>query len=127
MRFLHIDPAAHRITPVEASDPHQAVPKLSALNVDHGVVAPGIGIIVFEYGLLEGDGPYFVLGGQLYSGDAILYGFDKAGETVDIPKRLSLPLPIWLDTKADVELAIASGVVRRPQASINGVLTWQWS
>lgn len=131
-RFLRVTPKDHRVTPVEADQPHNADPDLYARGVDHGVVSKdpdggGIGVFVYEYGLLDGDGPYFALGGQLYSGDAILYAFDEAGETIDMPQGFMQLKPLWLDTKADVELAITAGVIERPQAAINGVVTWQWS
>jgi hypothetical protein len=132
MRFLHVDPKARTVKPVDADSPSSAVPSLTSLNTDHGVVSKdpdggGISIIVYEYGLLEGEGPYFSLGTQLYSGDAVLYAFDYAGETIDMPKHLDAIIPIWLADKSEAELAIAAGVVRRPQAAINGLVTWEWS
>jgi hypothetical protein len=132
MRFLHIDPAAKTVTPVEAEGPHEAVPKLTKLNVDHGVVHQnrerGIGIIVYEYGLCEGEGPYFELMGVLYSGDAVLYGFDAPGDTIDMrPDEDSLITPLWLADKGEVELAIVAGLVARPQSSVNGAVIWEWS
>lgn len=135
MRFLHIDPKAKTVKPVEADGPSTAIPSLTPFNTDHGLVSQdpdggGISIIVYEYGLLEGEGPYFAIGAQLYSGDAVLYAFDYAGETIDMPTkppRSMLLGPLWLADKAEVELAIAAGIVHRPQASINGLVTWEWS
>ena len=126
MRFILIDPARRAVERVEADDVHKASPKLSTSNVGHGSVAPGIGIIVYQYGLLEGAGPYFALDRQLYAGDAILYGVDQAGETIDMPPRLPIAAPLWLDTKEDVERAIRKGLVDRPQTAVNGAVLWQW-
>lgn len=125
-RFVHIDPKARTITAIDAKDPHSAVPSLTLGNVDHGVVTPGIGIIVYEWGLREGDGPYFALGGQLYAGDAVLYGYDEAGETIDMPADIAAPL-LWLADKSAVESAIRFGLVDRPQVSVNGVVEWRWN
>jgi hypothetical protein len=133
MRFLHVDPTAKTVTPVESdAHPQAAVPALAKVNVDHGVVFKnrerGIGVFVYEYGLMEGAGPYFELGGQLYSGDAVLYAFDAPGDTIDMPQAEDyLIAPRWLPTKEDVELAIAAGVVQRPVNRVNGVPVWSWS
>ena len=126
MRFMVIDPTARLFGPVEADSPHKASPKLSISNVDHGTVAPGIGIIVYEYGLLEGEGPYFALGGQLFAGEAVLYAYDEAGETIDFPDVQLVP-PLWLATKADVEAAIKDRTVQRPYSAVNREIIWQWS
>ncbi len=131
MRFLHIDPAAHKLTAIDAASVHEAHPKLQIGNIDHGTVhrardGSGVGIIVYQYGLLQGDGPYFALDGQLYAGDAILFAFDAIGETIDMPPRVPISMPIWLDTREDVELAIAAGRVERPQSAVNGEVVWQW-
>lgn len=134
MRFLHIDPKAKTVKPAEGADPH-IIPALAKVNVDHNVVIKfsrhgwgGIGIFVYEYGLMEGDGPYFELLGVLYSGDAVLYRFDDAGETVDMPeKEDSLIKPRWFANKEEVELGIAAGVVERPVNTVNGAVIWRWS
>jgi hypothetical protein len=140
-RFIHIDPTARTVTPIEAESPHHAVPSLGLGNVDHGVVTPGIGIIVYvsihaptkgrrgshsnEPDQNQNQGPYFVLVGQLYSGDAVLYAYDEAGETIDMPEADIEPL--WIPNKAAVEFAIGAGLVARPQSSVGGVVTWRWS
>jgi hypothetical protein len=66
------------------------------------------------------------MGGQLFSGEAILFAFDEAGETIDMPATPLKP-PIWLADKQEVELAIAAGMVERPVAKVNGAVMWQWS
>jgi hypothetical protein len=124
-RFVRIDPTAKTVTAVEAEEAIDAAQTLKSGEIDFGTVAPGISIIVWEYGLLEGDGPYFVLDQQLYAGEAILYGYDEAGETVDMP-TLADP-PLWLADKTEVELAILAGLVERPESRVNGALIWRWS
>jgi hypothetical protein len=132
MRYLHIDPTAKTVKPVFAISPHDAVKGLHSGNVDHGVVYQtterGVGLFVYEYGLCEGNGPYFELYGNLYSGDAVLYGFDHAGETIDMREDEDFIIkPQWLADKVEVELAIAAGVVERPETRVNGAVIWSWS
>lgn len=131
-RLLHLDPKAKTVAPVEADDPNALARKLAGGGVDHGTVyrnpERGIGIIVYEYGLVEGNGPYFELMGVLYSGHAILFGFDEGGETIDMPEKEDfLITPLWLADKGEVELAIAAGLVQRPETRVNGALIWSWS
>jgi hypothetical protein len=126
-RFLHIDPAAQEVVTVEVDNLYDVTPDIKAGATDHGVVAPGIGIVVWEYGLVDGEGPYFVLNRQLYAGDAVLYGFNEAGETIDMLDPDGRINPLWLANKHEVELAIMAGVVERPQTSVNGAVLWRWS
>lgn len=126
-QFLHIDPKARTVKIVEAKEWQDVSPNLKRTEVDFGTVMPGVSIIVYEYGLLEGSGPYFALMGQLYSGDAVLYGYDEAGETIDMPDIPQLFAPEWLADKIEVELAIMAGIVERPVSTVNGAVFWQWS
>lgn len=98
---------------------------LDPYAVDHGVVAPGIGIVVFEYGLFvePQQQSYFAINGHLYAGCAALYGFDDEGETVDLDK---IPEIQWMDSVEHIEREIAAGRVKRPQIAVNGKVQWQW-
>lgn len=127
MKFMHINPAAHTVSIVEGKEPKDVYPWPSTLGVDHGVVQRGVGIVVYEYGLLQGDGPYFSISGQLFSGDAILYGYDKRGDSVDMPNGWLPPLLAFYARKEEVEAAISWGLVHRPRATINGKTTWEWN
>lgn len=128
MRFLHVNPADRTIMDIEGDDVRDVYGAIIKRNVDFGVVQRGLSIVVYEYGLMEGNGPYFSLNEQLFSGDAILFAFDEAGETIDIPEGLLLMLsPHWFPDKAEVELGIAAGIVRRPETSVNGEVMWSWS
>lgn len=127
MKFMHINPAAHTVSIVEGKEPKDVYPWPSTLGVDHGVVQRGVGIVAYEYGLLQGDGPYFSIHGQLFSGDAILYGYDERGDTVDMPNGwLPSTLTFYTDREA-VEGMISRGSLHRPHAAINGKTTWEWN
>lgn len=131
MNFIRIQPELRRVEIVDAKGPRDVDPFLYKRGVDHGVIFQdhikgyGIAIVVYEFGLLEGHGPYFGLRGQLYSGDAILYMFDSHGETVSFDRTIKIE-PLWLPTPDDAETAIKCGLIERPCASINGIPTWEW-
>jgi hypothetical protein len=105
---------------------------LAVLKVEHGVVVPpdyrhhpiGVAIIVDEFSLfkLPTEQRYFSIGHKLYAGNAILYGYDSAGETRDLPHML---VPMFM-TLLGIEDAIASGQIERPSMSVNGEQIWQW-
>lgn len=111
-----------------------SVAGLDRLSVDHGSIAPGYMIIVYEFGLLRGPSDaYFRLGRQLSNGNAILYHIDDFGETIDFPQRV---INHWADGCPDVEFfpnlsaietAIAAGRVDRPSIRISGEIIWQWT
>ena len=94
-------------------------------NVDHGRVAPGVGIVVAEFGLYvpSSEQSYFTIGGTLFAGNAVLYGFDSKGESTDL---LMIPDIGFLQNAAAVERNIALGLVQRPQITANGKVIWQW-
>jgi hypothetical protein len=129
MKFVIVDPWKHEVRRVNARDANEAevMAGLQPGQVDFGEAAPNVGIIVFEFGLLEppAEQRYFTVGswGGLYAGAAVLYAFDDDGETVDLDE----PPPVrFLDTREEVEAAIAAGTVRRPYTSVNGVVLWEW-
>lgn len=158
MRFILIDPHSRRLRHVNARDLRAAQAGVKLVDVDHGTIAPGISIVTDEYALCRGDKKtpqkYFALNGQLYGGPAVLYGFDNAGETMDVPLK---PIQVigedhlvidpghlhrvigyrqtgqianfvitWLASEREVELAIMAGVVERPTVRVNGLVIAAW-
>ena len=98
---------------------------LDGLQVDHGVVHPGVGIVVYEYSMFAppNEQRWFAVGSQLFGGKAVLYGFDHEGSTVDLPE----PPPILFFRDAEqVEDMIQRGNVQRPQCAVNGAVYWSW-
>src|SRR5262245_7851839 len=132
MRFGIIDPRTTRVEFVDAADLNEAkiAVGLDPLRVDHGVLwrepgAGGASIVVYEFGLFvpRERQRYFAIGRSLYAGAAVVYGFDAAGETVDLAE---LP-PVFFFRDADeVERAIETRQIGRPETAINNVVYWRW-
>ena len=132
MKFFAIKPAQCAVETIEASEPYEAYKTLGLdqLRVDHGVVARfddggGVGIVVYEFSLFEpiNEQRWFSILGQLFGGNALLYGFDASGETCGF----DLPPPVVFYRDAhEVETAIASGQIKRPQIKVNENVIWQW-
>ena len=133
MKYGKIDAAAHKLTVIESGswDSAKMMCGLKPLETDHGTIRHmegegGIGIVVAEYGLFEPplNQHYFAIGANLYAGDAMLFAYDGAGETIDFDDR---ELPIrWFATAQEVERAIAMGEIARPAIRFNGATMWQW-
>jgi hypothetical protein len=134
MRFVLVDAEQRTVRLVEADDPQQIYPLvgLDALHVDHATVARsaelglGIAIAVFEHGLFMPPAAtfYFSIGRTMYAGNAVLYAFDEAGETINMPRT---PPPVmFYRSHREVEAAIARGEIDRPQSMINGAPIWAW-
>ena len=135
MKFATIEPAESRLTWVEGKEPWEFYPSLGLPcdgGVDHGVVIPwhmmlsriGIAIIVDQFSLFvpPEDQRYFVIGRQLYAGNAILYGYNEEGITVDLPM---MPVIVFI-TRAGIEEAIQAGQIDRPIMAINNEKFWEW-
>lgn len=134
MRFVTIEPAETRYRVVEADNAQSlyAILGLEGHAVDHGVIEPvhvsrhriGIAIVVDEFSLFVPPEKqrYFVIGDQLYGGNALLYSFDEAGETVDMDR---MP-PVIFVTMAGIEMAIAAGQIKRPILALNDEVFWRW-
>jgi hypothetical protein len=127
-KFVIVNPKAKALIAMYCDDVDEiySFAGLPPLEVDHGVVRPGIGVVVYEFGLFADpkDISYFAMEGQLFAGNAVLYGYDvKSGETRDVE---DIPVPLWLEGQEGVEAAIAAGLVARPIMAVNGVVTWQW-
>jgi hypothetical protein len=132
-QFAIIDVEAHTVHLIEDENISAAydVAGLKSARVDHGMVHPatddrdGLGIVVEEFGFFvpRDEQGYFEVGGRLYAGNAVLYGFRKGGATASIEKA---PAVHFFSDAGEVEAAIADGRIERPAMRINGSLVWQW-
>jgi hypothetical protein len=131
MNFIAIDPRRASVEIVSAdelTDVYERV-GLDRNQVDHGVLykfenGESFNIVVYEAGLFKGDqGRYFSIGTHLYEGGAVIYAADMMGETVSV--RHKPPVMFYRDVR-EVEYAIETGEVVRPERSINGEVTWVW-
>lgn len=132
MNFTIIEPGETRIRMIDAREPFELYTQigLSPGNVDHGVVVPGIGIVVDGFSLFvpPEHQRYFTIGRRLYGGNAILYGFDGAGETIDILAALERNMmpPVIFISVAGIKRAIAADQIDQPIVAVNGLKTWEW-
>jgi hypothetical protein len=129
MKFYAIKPAECAIEAVEARAPFEAYHTIGLKDVDHGIICRGpeggIGIVVYEYSLFVpvDEQRWFSIGGKLYGGNALLYGFDAGGETCEFDP----PPPVVFYGSADaVEAAITRGEVERPIMAVNKAVYWRW-
>jgi hypothetical protein len=137
MKFVIIKPAERTVEDVEAAEPHDVFERvgLERLRTDSGIIGrpsekhAGVGIFVFEFGMFidPAEQHYFAFGSKLFAGNAVLYGFDEAGETIDVlPAKNIRSIITWFSDCHAVEHAIRTGQITRPQLVVNGVKEWQW-
>jgi hypothetical protein len=98
--------------------------------VDHGSVRMGnvqLGIVVWEHGLFERPDKmhYWAIGRSMYAGNAVIYGVDRIGDTVDLAAAHLPPIRFFRDHDA-IEQAIQMGVIERPYTAVNGIELWRW-
>lgn len=132
MKYSVVDPKARSVITVDAETYQEAcmAANLEPGAMDHGVLfrdedGNGMGIWVYEYSLMvpPAEGYYFSIGPALYCGNAVIYGFDGMGETIDIDK----PPPImFYKSHMEVEAAIQRQEIIRPHTSVNGEVFWEW-
>jgi hypothetical protein len=135
MRYAIIKPADRSAQLVDAENGTAAL-RLAGLtpgSTDDGTVRraspvrSGISLIVSELGLFvpPEHQSYFALEGypHLCAGPAVLYGWDTAGKTVDLP---DVPHVTWLPDRAAVERAIAEGQIIRPHVGADDDVIWRW-
>jgi hypothetical protein len=131
MNFVKIDPRSASVELVSANDVTGVYAQvgLKKNQVDHGVLytlpnRESLNIVVYEAGLFKGDqGHYFSIGSHLYEGGAVVYAADEAGETVSLNHKP--PVMFFRDVQ-EVEYAIATGEVVRPQRAFGKEVTWRW-
>lgn len=94
-------------------------------DTDHGIVYPGIGIIVDGHGLYKDprDQHYFSIGRRMYAGSAVLFAFDEAGNNIDLTK---LGVVMFYDDYKKAEADMRAGTIERPTVTINGSVIWKW-
>jgi len=99
---------------------------LSLNHIDHGMVRPGVGIAVYEFGLYvpAKRQRFFSIDRKLYAGTALLYGVDARGETVDLASD-SVAVRFYADLP-EIERAIARGQIDRPVFAAGGEVLWRW-
>lgn len=132
MKFTVINPKEKHMVTIDAADLKTAQEQAGLDKVDHGLVmrdhetGAGISIVVYEFGLFvpAEEQHYFSLNGRLYAGNAVLYSFDFEGNTIDVMPPPGAP--VWFDSLADVEAAIAAQAIPRPRMSINAEVIWEW-
>jgi len=132
MRFAIVEPGETRWEVIEATSLFTLEARLRLDTPDHNVLVPaghlpsgvGIGIVVDDFSMFvpPAEQRYFIIGRTLFAGNAVMYGFDKAGETVDLQE---VPQVIFISL-AGIEDAIANGQIERPRTTINGEEVWRW-
>jgi hypothetical protein len=126
-RFVVVNPRKRTIEGVTFDSVIEAQESIGLHGVDHGVICRGLGYCVYEFGLFVpvAEQHYFGIGGQLIAGPAVFYGYDQAGETIDLRVSEFPDVRFFLGIN-DVENAIHIGEVERPFMAVNGVELWHW-
>jgi hypothetical protein len=127
MKFAIINPTAMTVRWAEANEVWDLYPEAglpSSGHVDHGIIAPYVAIVVYEFSLFvpPKEQRYFAIGRKLFGGPAILYGFSEEGITIDLPHMPQ----VFFMTVAGIEDAIERGQIDRPTMAVNGEVIWQW-
>ena len=130
MRYIIINPKAETVKIVDCESLDKATHEagLEPLRVDHGTIAQGLSAVVYEYSLFESE-HYFAIGGQLFGGNAVLYGYNQEGKTIDITFSQLNKVERWIlfyHGPEQIEAAIADNTVVRPKVKVNDELIWQW-
>jgi hypothetical protein len=127
MQFGVVNPFVQTTMFVNCETIHDAyiLAGLSPTQTDHGVIVPGLGIVVYEYGMFTPADrqAYFAVNRRMYAGNAVLYAFDHTGNEVNLT---TLPPIIFFPTAQAVERNIALGLIDRPALTADGTIIWQW-
>jgi hypothetical protein len=126
-QFIIVNPKARTISAARFPSLLDAQAMAGLGNVDHGSLVRGLGYVVDEFGLFVPPmkQSYFGIGSHLIAGTAVFYGYDEAGETIDL-RRSAFPDVRWFLGVNDVEASIDHGDTVRPIMAANGVVLWQW-
>jgi hypothetical protein len=131
IRYVIVD-AVQKLARVEEYAEFKDAVCAAGLNpgeTDHGLLQPGLGYVVYEYGLFEPveQQHYWRFGSLLIAGNALLYAIDGLGETVDVILDAKIRRQIlFFNSAADVERAIDRGLVQRPRMAIDQEVLWRW-
>lgn len=129
MRFIIVDPRKRTVEPFDGEfEEAKVAAGLDPTTVDHGVIAPGLAIVVYEYSLMmpPHEQAYCGIGSTLVAGPAVFYGFDKHGETVPLRKSEFPDVRFYLGIN-DVEAAIERGEIVRPFNAFNDAVFWEFN
>jgi hypothetical protein len=126
-RFVVVNPHKRTVEGVDFDSIIKAQAHAGLGNVDHGVLARGLGYCVDEHGMFKpvSEQKYFGLFGHLIAGSAVFYAFDEAGETIDLRRSEFPDVRFYLGVN-DIEAAIHREEVQRPFMAVNGVRLWEW-
>lgn len=134
-RFIIVNPQQRSVAAMTFDSLREAkvAAGLDPDATDHGSIQIGskglygLGYCVYEYSLfvpVERQ-HYFSLFRLLIGGPAVFYGYDEAGETIDLRKSEFPDVRFYLGIN-DIEAAIERGEVQRPFMAANGVTMWEW-
>ena len=134
MKYLKVDPENQKTEIIEVKDSGDSsyceacqIAGLNPSELDFGTLDENLSIIVFEWGLMNPKvKSWFSINHRLFNGPAIIFASNYEGATISI-KESQIPKILWLNSIEEVEAAIASGKVVRPQSSINGQVFWEWN
>jgi hypothetical protein len=126
-QFIIVNPKARTISAARFPSLLDAQAMAGLGNVDHGSLVRGLGYVVDEFGLFVPpmQQSYFGIGNHLIAGTAVFYGYDQAGETIDL-RRSEFPDVRWYLGVNDVEASIERDEIVRPIIAVNGAVHWQW-
>lgn len=127
MKYGIIKPKQRQVLVEHFETIHDAQAFAGLDNVDHGVLATGLGYVVYEFAMFvpPAQQSYFGLCGRLIAGPAVLYGFNKLGDTIPL-RRSEIPDVSFYLGVNDIEAAIERGEITRPYMEINNIRLWQW-
>jgi hypothetical protein len=124
-QIIDSDKASVRSFKCASLDQAMVAAGLTPGQVDFGGVSENTSIVVFEFGMFlpKEKCRFFSINRSLYVGNAVLFGHDERGETIDLP---SPPPVIFYRDYSSVEQAINWNQIDRPQISVNGTVLWRW-
>jgi hypothetical protein len=126
-RFAIVKPQEQKVEYVDHTELLEVLPLagLSFGSVDFGQLSDRDAIVVYEFSLFVSPikQHYFSIDHRLYAGNAVIYGFDEEGVTVDCN---DVPAIVWFNRVAEIEFCIWQGSLIRPQMMVNGEVFWRW-
>ena len=129
MQFMIVDPRKRTVEAFDGElDGAKVAAGLDPHAVDHGTIAPGLAVVVYEYSLYvpPHKQAYCGVNGTLVAGPAVFYRYDQHGETVDLWKSEFPDVRFYLGIN-DVEAAFERGEIARPFTAVNDNVIWQFN